>query len=82
VKPDTELPIVQGVGDSKGLPIRAYSVPAAGGLASDCPELGENPLFLFTLAYSELIEAIADTLFPPNTVSDLPKRHNWPRRAA
>ena len=35
----------------------------------DCPEVGEIPQLLFTLAYSELIEAIADVLFPPNEIT-------------
>lgn len=34
------------------------------------PILEENPLLLYTLAYCELIEALADSLFPPNTVTD------------
>ena len=66
---DAETAIVQGLGDSKGLSLRAYSVQSTSG-SSDCPNLEENPLLLFTLAYSELIEALADTLFPPNEVRD------------
>lgn len=31
------------------------------------PGLEENPLLLFTLAYCELIDFVADTLFPPNS---------------
>lgn len=70
MKQNVDGTVVQGLGDSKGLPLRAYSVQSASESASDCPDLGENPLLLFTLAYSELIEAIADTLFPPNEVVD------------
>jgi hypothetical protein len=34
------------------------------------PTLEENPLFLYTMAYCDLIDALADTLFPRNLVSD------------
>lgn len=34
------------------------------------PILDENPLLLYTVAYCELIEALADALFPPNAVTD------------
>lgn len=34
------------------------------------PILEENPLLLYTVAYCELIEALADSLFPPNTMTD------------
>jgi len=64
------VPIRDYLPDSKGLPLRAYSVQSAEAPISDCPDLGENPLLLFTLAYSELIETLADTLFPPNEVVD------------
>lgn len=36
----------------------------------DRPGLEQNPLLLFTLSYSELIESLADVLFPPNIVTD------------
>lgn len=49
---------------------RSYSLSPENEKYLDCPQLGENPLFLFTLAYSQLIEAIADTLFPPNPIKD------------
>ena len=64
MKQNVEGTVVQGLGDSKGLPLRAYSVQSASESAPDCPDLGENPLLLFTLAYSELIEAIASV--PPS----------------
>jgi hypothetical protein len=32
------------------------------------PDLDEDPRLLFTLAYSELIESLASTLFPPNEI--------------
>jgi hypothetical protein len=32
------------------------------------PDLGEKPLNLFTLPYVQLLEAITDRLFPPNTL--------------
>lgn len=62
--------VINRLGDAAEPPLRAYSVSPAGGTPLDCPELGESPLFLFTMAYSELIDAIADTLFPPNQVVD------------
>lgn len=33
------------------------------------PALEENPLLLYTLAYCELIEELADTFFPPNSMA-------------
>jgi hypothetical protein len=71
VNQNAEGTVVQGLGHSKGLPLRAYSVVrSTSELLSDCPNLEENPLLLFTLAYSELIETLADALFPPNEVPD------------
>lgn len=37
----------------------------------DTPSRTEDPLNLFTLPYMELLEAIAETLFPPNQVKDV-----------
>lgn len=65
----TELALVHGLGDALGLQPRGYSRKTPEGDIRDCPDLAENPLNLFTLPYSELIEALADTLFPPNQVT-------------
>lgn len=35
----------------------------------NAPLLDENPTLLYTLAYCELIEELADTLFPPNSIA-------------
>jgi hypothetical protein len=65
----TELALVHGLGDALGLQPRGYSRKTPEGDIRDCPDLAENPLNLFTLPYSELIEALADALFPPNQVA-------------
>jgi len=65
----TELALVHGLGDALGLQPRGYSRKTPEGDLRDCPDLAENPLNLFTLPYSELIESLADTLFPANQVS-------------
>ena len=70
MKSIAENPVIHGLGNSPGLQQHAYSRRSANGPLRDCPELGENSLYLFTMAYSELIESVADTLFPPNTVDD------------
>lgn len=48
------------------IPVRNFSAPQT--LAVDMPRTEEKPQLLYTLAYSELIEALADTFFPPNTI--------------
>ncbi|KFB67751.1 gluconate 2-dehydrogenase subunit 3 family protein [Candidatus Accumulibacter vicinus] len=65
----TEHALVHGLGDALGLQPRGYSRKTPEGEIRDCPDLAENPLNLFTLPYSELIEALTDTLFPPNQVA-------------
>ena len=42
--------------------------PLPSGLYPDPPDLGEKPINLFTLPYVELIDALANTLFPPRRV--------------
>lgn len=49
---------------------RAFHRPVPQGQFLNTPDLSENPLNLFTLPYVELIEALADSFFPPNTVVD------------
>lgn len=39
--------------------------PLPPGLYPDPPDLGENPLNLFTLPYMQLVETLTDVLFPP-----------------
>lgn len=70
MKSIAEQPVINGLGNSPGLQQHSYSRRSANGTLRDCPELGENHLYLFTIAYSELMESIADTLFPPNTIND------------
>lgn len=41
--------------------------PLPPGLYPDAPDLGENPLNLYTLAYIHLVETLADVLFPPRS---------------
>jgi hypothetical protein len=43
--------------------------PLPPGLYPDPPDLGENSINLFTLPYIELIDALANVLFPPRQVS-------------
>lgn len=44
--------------------------PLPKGRYPDPPDLGENPLNLFTLPYVQLIETLSDVLYPPNEVTD------------
>lgn len=64
------LPVIRGIEQFNGPQRRGYCAGPPGDGLGDCPELAENPTLLYTLAYSELIESLADTLFPPNTVTD------------
>jgi hypothetical protein len=48
--------------------VRRFHRPMPPGLYPDPPDLDTNPLNLFTLPYMELIESIADRLFPENSV--------------
>lgn len=64
------------MGEELGLKSRRYSRKSPVGDIRDCPDLAENPLNLFTLPYSELIETLADTLYPPNQIES----HNGRQR--
>lgn len=59
---------IHGLGNAVDLKSRGYSRKLPKDYISDCPDLAENPLNIFTLAYSELIETLADTLYPANPV--------------
>ncbi len=49
---------------------RSYSRRTVKGVHRDPPVLSENHLNLFTLPYAQLIAALAECLFPPNSVAD------------
>jgi hypothetical protein len=43
--------------------------PVPAGIFSDPPEMNEEMLYLFTLPYIQLVEVLADVLFPPRATS-------------
>jgi hypothetical protein len=52
------------------LDVTQHHRPLPKGRFPDPPDLGEKPLNLFSLPYVQLIEALSDVLYPPNTVTD------------
>lgn len=65
---ESNVSVLRGLGEGHGLKLHSYSRKSADGVLHDCPSLVEHPLHLYTLPYSELIDALADTLFPPNHI--------------